>query len=149
MTIHPQFCKKIPRNHFDPPKYVNLCHFYWLPQVAFTHFLLSNPSACQNWGWGPSLLWWYYQFRMVFSYIHQKKIWYASDFTPFLAILWIWKHLVTLPLLYIAINVAREGIQKFAFAIRTTLGALLITWARAELPRTICWHLFKECIFGQ
>ena len=30
----------------------------------------------------------------------------------FLAILRIWKHLVTLPLLYIAINVVREGIQK-------------------------------------
>ena len=71
----PSTCKKMPRNRFDPPKYVNLCPFYWLPQVAFTHFLLSNPSACQNLGVGAItfmmilLIW-----VGVFSYPSKKNL---------------------------------------------------------------------------
>ena len=55
----PQKCDQIPsisdhfpRNHFDPPKYVDLRAFYWLSRVAFTHFLSRNPPVCQDWGVG-------------------------------------------------------------------------------------------------
>ena len=46
----PSISEQIHRNHFDPPKYVDIHAFYWLSRVAFTHFLSPNPPVCPNWG---------------------------------------------------------------------------------------------------
>ena len=48
----PSISDHFPRNHFDPPKYVDLRAFYWLSRVAFTHFLSRNPPVCQECGVG-------------------------------------------------------------------------------------------------
>ena len=48
----PSISEHFLRNNFDPPKYVDLCAFYWLSRVAFTHFLSPNSPVCQDWGEG-------------------------------------------------------------------------------------------------
>ena len=67
----PSISEHFPRNHFDPPKYVDLRAFYWLSRVAFTHFLSPNPPVCQDWG-GVSQFWQCQDFGSVETLVFQS-----------------------------------------------------------------------------